>query len=199
MKSSVKELTKQIIKNEIIKFGDFTLKSGKKSWFYLDLRLLPSFPETFNLSIKCFKESLKHIKKIDALAGIAVGGIPFSSVLGNDMKLPSLIVRMHHKDHGMKKKIEGVVFPGADVVLIDDLITTGSSKIPAIMALRESGYKINDMVVLVDRSQGNLGQLEGLGVNLHSSVSIEEIFKNCLVLEDEFVSSEIKELIEKNL
>ncbi|TET78328.1 MAG: orotate phosphoribosyltransferase [Candidatus Heimdallarchaeota archaeon] len=199
MKPSSRELTKHIIENGILKFGDFTLKSGKKSWFYIDLRLIPSYPDTFNLAIRCFKVLLDKIDECDAVAGVAVGGIPFSSVIGYKLKIPSLVVRTHQKDYGLKKKIEGIAKAGAKIVLVDDLITTGSSKIPGILALREKGFILKNMVVLIDRSQGNLGQIEEIGVKLHSFVTIEDIFNECLSLDDKLVLSEVKETIKKNL
>ena len=142
---------------------------------------------------------MKKIKKYDAVAGVAVAGVPFSSVLGYDLKIPSLIVRSQQKDHGLKKKVEGNLPKNSSVILIDDLITTGSSKIPGILVLREMGFTVNDMVVLIDRSQGQTGQIDQLGVKLHSFATIEEIFRECLLLDENILDSEKKEIIEKNL
>ena len=199
MKTSVAELTKRIVEKEILKIGNFTLKSGKTSWFYLDLRLLSSYPDTFNFAIQSYKQILKGIGNFDAVAGVAVAGVPFSSVLGYSLKKPSLIVRGQQKDHGLKKKVEGTLPINSSVVLIDDLITTGSSKIPGILALREMGFIVRDMVVLVDRSQGQSGQINQLGVKLHYFASIEDIFTESLLLDDKILDPEKKKIIESNL
>ncbi|MCE7740880.1 MAG: orotate phosphoribosyltransferase [Candidatus Heimdallarchaeota archaeon] len=199
MKANLQELTKQIIKQGILKFGDFTLKSGKKSWFYLDLRLISSFPDTFNFVIKCYKKKLKEIGKYDAVVGVAVAGVPFSAVLGYTLNIPSLIIRTQKKDHGLRNKIEGFLPEKSTIVLIDDLITTGSSKIPGILALREMGYVVKDMLVLVDRSQGHSGQIDQLGVKLHSFASIEQIFTESLHLDDDILDEKTREIIAKNL
>ncbi|MHA1222359.1 MAG: orotate phosphoribosyltransferase [Candidatus Heimdallarchaeaceae archaeon] len=199
MEVNIKELTRLLIENDILKFGEFTLKSGMKSWFYLDLRLIPSFPETYNYVINCYLKLLEKVEEFDALAGVAVAGIPFSSVLGYKLKVPSLIVRPSPKEHGLKKVVEGNIKPQSEVVLIDDLITTGSSKIPGILALRELGFKVENLVVLVDRSLGSLEELDEIQVKLISFCKIEEIFKCTLELEEHLVSKEKKEIILSNL
>ena len=199
MEQNKRQLVELLIENEILKFGDFTLKSGKKSWFYIDLRLISSFPETFEYVIKCYLEILKSIDKVDAVAGVAVAGVPFSSVLGYTENIPSIIVRPQAKEHGLKKIIEGIIPQDANVVLIDDLITTGSSKIPGILALKEQGYRVTNMIVLVDRSQSQLKEFEELEVELHSYITINEIFEECLNIESKKISEEIKELIQQNL
>ena len=199
MEQNKRKLVELLIENDILQFGDFTLKSGKKSWFYIDLRLISSFPKTFEYVIKCYLKILNRIDKTDAVAGVAVAGVPFSSVLRYIEKIPSIIVRPQPKGHGTKKIIEGNIPQDANVVLVDDLITTGSSKIPGILALKEQGYRVENMIVLIDRSQSQLEEFEELGVKLLSYITINEIFEECLNIESEKISKETKELIKQNL
>ncbi len=199
MEAKKRKLTELLLKNNILKYGEFTLKSGKKSWFYVDLRLISSYTETFEFVIDCYIDMIKCIPNVDALAGVAVAGIPFSAVTGYKLGIPSIIVRPQVKEHGLKKIVEGNIPTASKVVLIDDLITTGSSKIPGILALRDSDFVVDNMIVLIDRSQSKLEELENLNVNLHSFITIDEIFKLCLDIDDEYISDQDKKLIENNL
>jgi orotate phosphoribosyltransferase len=199
MEAKKRKLTEHLLKNKILKYGEFTLKSGKKSWFYVDLRLISSYPETFEFVIDCYIDMIKRIQDVDALAGVAVAGIPFSAVTGYKLGIPSIIVRPQVKEHGLKKIVEGSIPTASRVVLIDDLITTGSSKIPGILALRDNDFVVDNMIVLIDRSQSKLDELADLNIELHSFITINEIFKLCLELDKEYISEQDKELIEKNL
>ncbi len=199
MEIKKRKLTELLLKNNILKYGDFTLKSGKKSWFYVDLRLISSYPETFEFVIDCYIDIIKSIHDVDALAGVAVAGVPFSSVTGYKLGIPSIIVRPQAKEHGLKKIVEGSIPAASKIVLIDDLITTGSSKIPGILALRDNDFVVDNLIVLIDRSQGSLEELEELNIKLHSFITINEIFKLCLELDEEYISEHDKRLIEKNL
>jgi len=196
--NSVRKLSELLVKNKIIKFGSFTLKSGKKSWFYIDLRLIPSYPELFQFVISCYEKLLSKISNVEGVAGVAVAGIPFSSVLGYKLSLPSLIVRPQPKEHGLKKQVEGVVKQGANIVLIDDLITTGGSKIPSIEALRDEGYTVQDLVVLIDRSENEIKELTEKGVKLYSYTNMNQIFQTCLELAADILPENKKELIRSN-
>ena len=199
METKKRKLTELLLKNDILKYGDFTLKSGKKSWFYVDLRLISSYPETFEFVIDCYIDMIKSIHEVDALAGVAVAGVPFSAVTGYKLGIPSIIVRPQVKEHGLKKIVEGSIPSASRVVLIDDLISTGSSKTPGILALRDNGFVVDNLIVLVDRSQSNLEELKNLDIKLHSFITINEIFKLCLGLDGEYISEHDKKLIEKNL
>ncbi|MHA1302769.1 MAG: orotate phosphoribosyltransferase [Candidatus Heimdallarchaeaceae archaeon] len=199
MTDTLNILAKLLVSHDIIKFGSFTLKSGAKSWYYVDLRLIPSYPEVFKFVIDSYITESQSLPHFDAVAGVAVAAIPFSSVIGYKLDLPSLIIRKQSKEYGLKKMVEGKVAPGSTVLLVDDVITTGGSKVPGILALREKGFEINDLLVLIDRSKEKIKELEELNVSLHSVAKIDDIFKVCLELPEEEISTEIKEIIEKNI
>ncbi len=198
MNVDISELTKLLVVNKIIKFGDFELKSGKRSWFYVDLRLISSYPSVFRYTIECYQFLLNKIDSFDAVAGVAVAGVPFSAVLGFVLNKPSLIVRPQSKQHGLKKLVEGILQQNKEVVLIDDLITTGGSKIPAIKALRQENYIVKNLIVLIDRSQGSIEDLEKSETNLVSFGKIEDIFEECLKEDNDWISEEDKEIIKTN-
>ena len=198
MNVDISELTKLLVVNDIIKFGDFELKSGEKSWFYVDLRLISSYPSVFRYTIECYKSLLNKIDNFDAVAGVAVAGVPFSAVLGFVLDKPSLIVRPQSKLHGLKKLVEGFLQQNKEVVLIDDLITTGGSKIPGIKALRQENYIVKNLIVLIDRSQGNIEDLDKSEINLISFGKIEDIFEECLKEDNDWISEEDKKIIKAN-
>ncbi len=198
MNIDISELTKLLVVNKIIRFGDFELKSGKRSWFYIDLRLISSYPSVFRYTIECYKSLLNKIDSFDAVAGVAVAGVPFSAVLGFVLNKPSLIVRPQSKQHGLKKLVEGFLLQNKEVVLIDDLITTGGSKIPGIKALRQENYIVKNLIVLIDRSQGNIEDLDKFEINLVSFGKIEDIFEECLKEDSDWISEEDKEIIKTN-
>ncbi|MEM2896603.1 MAG: orotate phosphoribosyltransferase [Candidatus Bathyarchaeia archaeon] len=148
------EFCKALTKIGALKFGVFTLTSGKLSPYYIDLRLIPSFYNAFQLAIAIYESmALKEIKlsEFDRIAGIPTAGIPFASVLSYRLKKPFLYVRKGIKTHGGERKVEGMLLPGNRVLIVDDLITTGKSTLEAANSIIAEGGKINDVLVLTDR------------------------------------------------
>lgn len=166
-----KQLTIDLFKIGAIKFGDFTLKSGMASPIYIDLRILPSHPKLLTKVAKAYLSILKKIK-FDRIAAIPYAAIPIAtaiSLLGNT---PMLYTRKEVKDYGTKKSIEGKYKKGEKVVVIDDLITTGASKLEAIEPLLAAGLKVKKIVVLIDRNQGGKEQLEEKGYRFYAVLNL---------------------------
>lgn len=127
-----------------------TFKSGIVSPVYVDNRILPSFPDQWRVVVEGFKALIDE-KAIgfDTLAGVAVGGVPHASALGFLMNRPSLFIRKEAKGHGTGRRVEGGKVEGKNVLLIEDLITTGGSSLSAVEALREEGAKIDTTAAIV--------------------------------------------------
>jgi orotate phosphoribosyltransferase len=160
-----------------LRFGRFTLASGKSSSYYLDLRIVPSDPGAYWLAIAAYEEMAKRIeeKNFDAVAGVATAGVTVSSPLAYLLKKPMLYVRREEKGHGLGRLVEGAAQPGWRVVVVDDLVTTGGSILSAVQALRSSGCVVRNALVLVDRLEGGRASLAGAGVKLSSFVDVREL------------------------
>jgi len=168
-----KQLVIKIINNGCFKTGNFKLKSGIISPFYIDLRLLISNADLLYETAKMYVEILKKID-FKRIAGIPFAGIPIATCCAQIMKSPMIFPRLEKKSHGLGNKIEGNYKEGEKVVLIDDLITTGKSKFEAIDILEACDLKVKDLVVLVERGNSCRKELAGRGVTLHSCLTIDD-------------------------
>jgi uridine monophosphate synthetase len=162
-----------------IKFGSFTLASGKKSPYYIDLRIVPSFPDAFSRLTDLFVEWLAGHPKVsfDRIAGVPTAGISFATALGQHLNTPMLYVRSQPKKYGRQQRVEGILKKGDKVLVVDDLITDGGSKLTVVQSLRDAGAKVSDVLVVVDREQGGADQLAKEKLTLHSLAPITQIIR----------------------
>jgi len=174
------ELCNILIRIGALKFGLFTLTSGKLSPYYIDLRIVPSFPDVFKRIIGFYEEVARKaigLKSFTRVSGIPTAGIPFASVLAFNLGKPFLYARKEAKTHGREKRVEGLLHPGDKVLIVDDLITTGKSTIQAIEAVRAEGGVVKDALVLIDRQELGEQNLKKVGVKLHSYMKISKVAK----------------------
>jgi len=161
-----------------IKFGDFTLSSGGKSPYYVDLRLAPSYPEVLDrlgdLYVEVVKNEIQPKWNIARIAGVPTAGLPIATVVSQKMRIPLIYVRKERRTHGLGKTIEGVVNENDNVLLVDDIITTGHSTIEEAEILRNR-VNVKHVVVLVDREQGGRDRLQKGGLDLHPLVKISDV------------------------
>lgn len=160
------------------KVGDFILKSGKRSPFYVDLRRVPSFSDLFHNAIAAYARLARELD-FDCIAGIPTAGLPFGSALAYELGKPLIYPRLSVKDHGTKSRIEGEYKPGQKVLLVDDLITTGGAKIEAAEILREAGLVVSDLVVLLERGAEGRKEMSRAEINLHTFAHIREFLPMC--------------------
>ena len=174
----VKEFARFLHENEIIKFGDFTLASGKKSSYYVDLRLVPSYPQEFRRMIKYLEKEIEEsigLDNFDSIVSVPTGGLVIASALAIETVKPLIYVRSKPKDYGTLKMIEGKTHQGMTVLMIDDVATTGGSVVNAIKSLKDADISVKDAYVMVNRMEGAHKALEDLGVKLHSILDILKI------------------------
>ncbi len=198
----VKEFATFLHQNGIIKFGDFTLASGKKSSYYVDLRLVPSYPHEFRKMVKFLENEIAQnigLDKFDSIVSVPTGGLVIASALAIETVKPLIYVRSKPKDYGTSKSVEGKIHEGMKVLMIDDVATTGGSVVNAIKSLKDENIAISDAYVIVNRMEGADEALSGLGVRMHSILNIlqitEALFEENLV--DKTVLEKVKNQINK--
>jgi len=161
-----------------VRLGEFTLKSGKTSPIYIDLRLLASHPDVLGRVASAYADLLRGLD-YTRIAAIPYAALPIGTAVSLQMGQPLIYPRKETKEYGTRRAIEGVFQVGERAVVLDDLITTGGSKIEAIVPLEEAGLQVRDIVVLIDRGAGQRGGGRELlleaGYRLHSVLTLHEI------------------------
>lgn len=190
------ELIVDLYKIGAVKFGEFTLKSGIISPIYIDLRILISFPKTLKKVATLMEKKLEALN-FDLIAGIPYAALPIVSVIAVDTEKPMIYARKEQKKYGTKKLIEGLYKKGQRCVIVDDLITTGDSKIETAIPFQKEGIIVKDFLVLVDREHGGKEFLEEKGYSLHSLIKITDLLNT---LEKKgYISKKQKEEVNKFL
>ena len=169
------ELAKILLHTGSLKFGLFTLSGGKLSQYYLDMRVIPSFPGAFQSAAKLLTENARRIEGVDKVGGIPTGGLVWASVLAYNLTSPLVYARKEIKHHGRERMVEGVLTPGERVLVIDDVVTSGKSILNAATSLRAEGGVVENVLVLLDREEGGEERLRKEGLKLHSVAKISAI------------------------
>jgi orotate phosphoribosyltransferase len=166
-----------LIKNNAVKFGDYILTSGKKSPYYIDLRQTISSPITMDWIANSLTRIVVNeigITRIDKILGVPTAGVPFATVISQKLGIPLIYYRQARKEHGVRKKVEGILDRNDRVLIVDDLITTGDSVIEAAEVVRDQGGVVNEMVVLLDREQGGEENLRKSRIEPHLLFKISD-------------------------
>ena len=159
---------------EAIKFGSFTLASGIVSPFYIDLRLLVSWPALLAQAATAYAALLAALT-CDRIAGVPYAALPIGTAVAIESDKPLIYMRKEAKTHGLGKVIEGLWQPGERVVIIEDLITSGGSIIQTAEKLRAAGLIVEDAIVLIDRQQGGVENLAAAGITAHSVMTLQTL------------------------
>ncbi len=158
-----------------IKFGKFRLTSGKESSFYIDIKEGSTKPEILR---EIAKEIAKYIAgKYDRIAGMELGAVPLVVATSLETNLPYVIVRKVPREHGTGKQIEGTINKGDNVIVVEDVATTGNSILKSVIAVREAGGIVKEAIAVVDREEGARQLLKDNDVELISLVRIRELMK----------------------
>jgi orotate phosphoribosyltransferase len=171
----VKEFAIFLQESGAIKFGNFKLSSGKDSAYYIDLRLVPSFPHQFRKMIKSVQNLISDtigLDSFDYIASVPTSGLVIASAVAMETVKPLIYIRQKPKDYGTGSLIEGKIPLGSRVVLVDDVGTTGHSLLNAIKALREAKVVVDSAFVIINRLEGARENLEAEKVKLYEITDI---------------------------
>jgi len=195
-----KDFATFLYEKKIIRFGDFTLASGKKSPYYIDLRLVASYPHEFRKMIKHLQNLIAEdigFENFHSLVSVPTGGLVIASSLATEIVKPLIYVRNNPKDHGTGKSIEGVTCQEMKLLMIDDVATSGGSIINAIKIIKDEKMFVSDAYVIIDRLEGATQSLEKEGVKLHSLLNIKYIVDN--LFEQNLISEDVVKQVEDRI
>ncbi len=181
-KHVIREIIVELYRKNMIKFGEYMLSSGRKSPYYIDLRILPSYPSLYR---RIMEKLISNIEQegveYDVVAGIETSGIIHAAYLGCLTNKPIAYIRKKAKEHGTKKLIEGIV-ENKRVLIVDDVSTTGNTLYNAVLTLRENKAIVEKAYVIIDRCEGAREKLASINVELKPLINIYDIIR---VLEEE--------------
>ena len=159
------ELTKRIKETAYLE-GDFILRSGKKSKYYLDKYLFETCPDILKA---LGKEFAKHVTDdVTLIAGAELGGVALAAATAMETGKNWIIIRNSKKDYGTAKMVEGVLKPGDVVLLVEDIATTGGQVLEAAKIITGAGAKVKKIVAVIDRRQGAEENITAAGYKFES-------------------------------
>jgi len=174
----VKEFATFLYQNGAIKFGNFKLSSGKDSPYYIDLRIVPSFPHQFRKMIKALERLISEkigYDNFDCIASVPTSGLVIASALAVETVKPLIYIRQKPKDYGTENIIEGKITEGSRILLVEDVVTTGLSLLNAVKALRASKMVVTDAFTIINRFEGARELLASQNVRLFEITDIIEL------------------------
>ena len=169
------ELRDALVACGAVRFGDFTLASGAKSKYYVDIKRASTDPKVLRLIGEGLGARAKGAARI---AGMELGAIPLAAAAALASGVPFLMVRKKPKGHGTASQIEGVFEPGMDVVVVEDVTTSGGSSVEAVKVLREAGLTVTKVVTVVDREAGAAKAFGDLGVQFEALVTASDLLRS---------------------
>lgn len=168
------------ISSDAVFHGDFTLTSGKKATYYVDLRKVSLDHRVAPLIGQVMIDLIAHVPDIDAVGGMTMGADPVAAAILHQgavrgLTYDAFVVRKEPKDHGRGKQVEGPDLEGKRVIVLEDTSTTGASPLKAIEALEKVGAVIAGVAVVVDRNTGARENIEASGYPYFAAIGLEDL------------------------
>ena len=166
------ELAQRIAEVSLLR-GDFMLRSGRKSNYYLDKYRFETQPDVLAALGKMFAERVTP--NIDRIAGAELGAVPLATAAGMAANKPIVFIRNQKKDYGTAKQVEGVLNAGETVMIVEDVLTTGGQVLEAAKSLTDLGAKIDKIVAVIDRLEGARENIERAGLRFESLFTTKDL------------------------
>ncbi len=174
----VESIATALVKTDAFQFGTFTLSGNRQSSYYINLHGLPSFPGAYRLvtdALAAFVRDKVGLKNFDAVGGIPIAGLNFSSPLALAIGKPMIYARAGIESERSQRLVEGSLKPGWRILLVDDLVTSGRTLSSSVAVIRQEGAEVKDAVAIIDRMEGARERLLKEGVKLHTMTDILEV------------------------
>jgi orotate phosphoribosyltransferase len=169
-----------LIGTEAVFRGDFTLSSGKKATYYVDMRKLTLDHRAAPAIGRIMLDLIADVDGVVAVGGLTLGADPIANAMlhesaRTDRPLDAFVVRKEPKDHGRGRQIEGADVAGKRVVVVEDTSTTGQSALKAVEALRKEGAEVVAVAVIVDRRTGAQAAVEASGLRWLAAIDLDDL------------------------
>lgn len=192
----LRKLAVKLFEINALKFGDFKMKVGISSPIYFDLRVIVSYPVVMNELSTLLVEFMKwHELKVDHVCGVPYTALPIATIISVQTSTSMLIRRKEAKSYGTKKLIEGSFNTNDQCLIIEDVVSSGSSILETVNDLTDVGVKVTDAIVVVDRQQGGKANVEEQHVRMHSLYTLSYLLK--LLEEEQKIDSKTVESVAK--
>lgn len=153
--------------------GEFTLRSGRKSNYYLDKYRFETQPDVLKALGELFAG---HVgPDVDRIAGAELGAVPLAAATSMACGKPCVFIRNQKKDYGTAKQVEGILNAGETVMIVEDVLTTGGQVLEAARSLKELGAKIDKIVAVIDRMEGARENIEGAGYRFEALFTTRDL------------------------
>ena len=166
------QLAKRIAEVALLR-GEFTLRSGRKSNYYLDKYRFETQPDVLAALGKMLADRVTA--DTDRIAGAELGAVPLAAAAGMAANKPFVFIRNQKKDYGTAKQIEGVLNAGETVMIIEDVLTTGGQVLEAVKTLQDAGAKVERIVAVIDRLEGARDNIEKAGLVFESLFTSKDL------------------------
>src|SRR5690606_3991842 len=174
MPDMTREQLIQAINDTSVLRGEFTLRSGRKSNYYIDKYRFATRPDVLREIGRLMAEHARALK-VDRIAGAELGGVPLAAAAAMAAEVPFVLIRNQKKEYGTAKQMEGELKEGERVLLVEDVRTTGGQVLEAAKTLTEAGATVTRIVAVIDRMEGARENIESAGYEMAALVTTKDL------------------------